>query len=173
MAPVADSVVRGWLPRGVVYGPSAPADFALELWRRTLVENIRVSHSSLAKQLDTCPGIMQMAYWADAVPHHVPDDNAYCRKLEIQVEKVINERRQSRDRFHVGMGEQVGSFFKDRGMDLAKLLAFHKSHGKLATLTAVRPPARYGSTPSTSKTLASPCRSRNPTVLGEEILTVM
>ncbi len=29
-------------------------------------------------------------------------------------------------------------------VDLNKLLAFHRSHGKLATLTAVRPPARYG-----------------------------
>jgi glucose-1-phosphate cytidylyltransferase len=29
-------------------------------------------------------------------------------------------------------------------VDLSKLLAFHRSHGKLATLTAVRPPARYG-----------------------------
>jgi len=29
-------------------------------------------------------------------------------------------------------------------IDIEKLLAFHKSHGKLATLTAVRPPARYG-----------------------------
>jgi len=29
-------------------------------------------------------------------------------------------------------------------INLKKLLAFHKSHGKLATLTAVRPPARYG-----------------------------
>ncbi|MCB0130899.1 MAG: glucose-1-phosphate cytidylyltransferase, partial [Caldilineaceae bacterium] len=29
-------------------------------------------------------------------------------------------------------------------VDLDKLLAFHKSHGKLCTLTAVRPPARYG-----------------------------
>ena len=29
-------------------------------------------------------------------------------------------------------------------IDLNKLLAFHRSHGKLATLTAVRPPARYG-----------------------------
>ena len=29
-------------------------------------------------------------------------------------------------------------------IDLARLLAFHRSHGKLATLTAVRPPARYG-----------------------------
>jgi len=29
-------------------------------------------------------------------------------------------------------------------VDLARLLAFHRSHGRLATLTAVRPPARYG-----------------------------
>jgi glucose-1-phosphate cytidylyltransferase len=29
-------------------------------------------------------------------------------------------------------------------LNLRELLAFHKSHGKLATLTAVRPPARYG-----------------------------
>src|SRR5690606_4298334 len=29
-------------------------------------------------------------------------------------------------------------------VDLDKLLDFHRSHGKLATLTAVRPPARFG-----------------------------
>jgi glucose-1-phosphate cytidylyltransferase len=29
-------------------------------------------------------------------------------------------------------------------VDLDELLAFHRSHGKLATLTAVRPPARFG-----------------------------
>ncbi len=29
-------------------------------------------------------------------------------------------------------------------VDIAKLLAFHKSHGKLATMTAVRPPSRFG-----------------------------
>ena len=29
-------------------------------------------------------------------------------------------------------------------VNLSELLAFHKKHGKLATLTAVRPPARYG-----------------------------
>jgi glucose-1-phosphate cytidylyltransferase len=29
-------------------------------------------------------------------------------------------------------------------INLAELLAFHRSHGKLATLTAVRPPARFG-----------------------------
>ena len=29
-------------------------------------------------------------------------------------------------------------------VDINKLLAFHKSHGKLATVTAVQPPSRYG-----------------------------
>ncbi len=30
-------------------------------------------------------------------------------------------------------------------IDIAELIKFHKSHGKLATVTAVRPPARFGS----------------------------
>ncbi len=30
-------------------------------------------------------------------------------------------------------------------VDLARLLEFHRSHGKLVTVTAVRPPARFGS----------------------------
>ena len=29
-------------------------------------------------------------------------------------------------------------------MDISKLLEFHKQHGKLATVTAVRPPVRFG-----------------------------
>ena len=29
-------------------------------------------------------------------------------------------------------------------VDMSQLVAFHKSHGKLATVTAVRPPARFG-----------------------------
>ena len=30
-------------------------------------------------------------------------------------------------------------------IDISKLVEFHKAHGKIATLTAVRPPARFGS----------------------------
>ena len=29
-------------------------------------------------------------------------------------------------------------------LDVGKLVAFHKSHGKIATITAVRPPGRFG-----------------------------
>ena len=50
------------------------------------------------------------------------------------------------------IGKQLGSapFFMTYGdavsnVDIASLLAFHQSHGKLATVTAVCPPARFGS----------------------------
>jgi glucose-1-phosphate cytidylyltransferase len=43
-----------------------------------------------------------------------------------------------KDRFLLTWGDGVSD------VDLDKLLAFHKSHGKLATVTAVRPKARFG-----------------------------
>ncbi len=109
----------------LIHGLSSkpPAAVALDLWRKTLLENIRVIDGGLARQLEKKPQVFEMAYWADAVPHHIPDDAAYCRKLEVQVDEIIAERRRVKDRFHVGTGEKVGSFFKDRGIDLAKLLA--------------------------------------------------
>lgn len=103
-------------------GSKPPANVTYDLWRKTLVENIRVAHRGLAKQLDNNPAVFEMVYWADAVPHHVPDDAAYYRKLRRQVDRVIAERRQAKDGFHVGSGDQVASFFKDRGIDLAMLL---------------------------------------------------
>ena len=94
-----------------------------QLWRRTLTENIRVSHRLLARSLDAHPEIFESAYWANIVPHHIPDDSAYSKKLSTQVDRVIDERRDIKDGFHVGMGEKLGSFFQDRGLDLVKLLA--------------------------------------------------
>jgi len=40
--------------------------------------------------------------------------------------------------FMVTYGDGVGN------VDIGQLVAFHKQHGKLATVTAVRPPARFG-----------------------------
>jgi glucose-1-phosphate cytidylyltransferase len=42
------------------------------------------------------------------------------------------------ERFMLTYGDGVGN------IDLKKLLEFHQKHGKLATVTAVRPPARFG-----------------------------
>jgi glucose-1-phosphate cytidylyltransferase len=40
-------------------------------------------------------------------------------------------------------------------VDVAELLAFHKSHGKLATVTAVRPPVRFGELSIEDETVVS------------------
>jgi hypothetical protein len=100
-----------------------PPDFSHHLWRRTLIENIRVSNRQLARSLDTDTEVFESAYWANVVPHHIPDDTGYCKKLQRQVDKVIDERRKTKEGFHVGVKEKVGGFFKDRGLDLVKLLA--------------------------------------------------
>jgi glucose-1-phosphate cytidylyltransferase len=56
-----------------------------------------------------------------------------------------------------GRLKQVASYLKDEkafcftygdglaNVDIAKLIQFHEKHGKLATITAVQPPGRYGS----------------------------
>lgn len=44
----------------------------------------------------------------------------------------------SQETFMVTYGDGVSN------IDLTNLLAFHRSHGRIATLTAVRPPARFG-----------------------------
>lgn len=42
------------------------------------------------------------------------------------------------DNFHLTYGDGVSN------VDLKKLVEFHKQHGKIATVTAVRPPSRFG-----------------------------
>jgi glucose-1-phosphate cytidylyltransferase len=42
------------------------------------------------------------------------------------------------DRFCLTYGDGLGD------VDIAKLVAFHESHGKIGTVTAVRPPGRFG-----------------------------
>ena len=53
--------------------------------------------------------------------------------------KAIASYVQNDDAFCLTYGDGVGN------IDIAKLIAFHHSHGKLATLTAVQPPGRFGS----------------------------
>ena len=93
------------------------------LWTECLIENIRIDNQRLAGQLDDNPQVFVSAYWANATPYHIEDDKSYVNKLTKQVEKVIAERRKVKNKFHVGVGEKVDSFFKDRGQDVVKLLA--------------------------------------------------
>lgn len=50
----------------------------------------------------------------------------------------LKESLKNEDNFMLTYGDGVSN------VDLTKLLQFHKSHGKIATVTAVRPPVRFG-----------------------------
>ncbi len=56
------------------------------------------------------------------------------RILEIKDKEIFKDN----DFFCMTYGDAVSN------VDLDKLLEFHKSHGKIATLTTVRPPEKYG-----------------------------
>lgn len=104
----------------LIHGLAAkpPEKVWLDLCRSCIIENIRVDDPDLAKQLEAQPDVIQSAYWADAVPHHIPDDDAYCGKLRKCVDAVIRERKKIKGEFHVGTGEEIGAFFKERALDV-------------------------------------------------------
>lgn len=78
--------------------------------------------------------------WAKSLPKTI--------KIQV-VDSGIQTQTGGRIKFCEGLIHEV-TFFATYGDGLAsinirELLAFHHSHGKLVTLTAVRPPARFGS----------------------------
>ena len=50
----------------------------------------------------------------------------------------LKENLKNEDTYMLTYGDGVSN------IDISKLLQFHKSHGKIATVTAVRPPVRFG-----------------------------
>jgi len=105
-------------------GSKPPNENLHDLWKRCIIENIKVDNTQLAKQLGKVgKDVFVSAYWANATPHHIEDDADYVRALRVQVNRVIRERRRIKRRFHVGVPERIGAFFKDRGADVVKLLA--------------------------------------------------
>ncbi len=109
----------------MIHGLSSkpPATDLHRFWTRRLVENIRIDDRRLAAALEAQPETFVSAYWANATPHHIEDDAPYVRKLSGRIDQVIAERRKIKDRFHVGPGEAVEAFFRNRGADVVKLLA--------------------------------------------------
>lgn len=77
--------------------------------------------------------------------HNCPDEDWTVHLMETGLETITGGRLKRL----APMLREGGTFMMTYGdgicdVDLAKLLAFHRSHGKLATVTAVRPPARFG-----------------------------
>jgi glucose-1-phosphate cytidylyltransferase len=78
------------------------------------------------------------------IPHEGQRDNWFVTLVDTGVETQTGGRIK---RLAPHLGE--GTFMLTWGdgvsdVDLHRLLEFHRSHGRLATMTAVRPPARFG-----------------------------
>ncbi len=99
-----------------------PEETLHDLWSRCIIENIRVDDPELAGELEKHEKVFRSAYWADATPHHIADDDDYVDKLRVQVDNVIDARKKTKE-FHVGFGEAAADYFKDKGADLVKIFA--------------------------------------------------
>jgi len=77
-------------------------------------------------------------------PHHPPTGNWKIHLIETGLDTLTGGRL-----LRLRHLLEAGTFMLTYGdgvadIDLNALLAFHRSHGRLATVTAVRPPARFG-----------------------------
>ena len=79
--------------------------------------------------------------------HHLQADSELSWKVTA-IETGLNTQTGGRiaQCMRAFPGERVVATYGDglANVDIKKLLAFHEAHGKLASVTAVRPPARFG-----------------------------
>ena len=111
--------------------------------------------------------VIALGYKGEVIKRYMAD---YCAlesdmTVDLRTGKIELHRHHSQDwrvelidtGQHTGTGGRIkrlvpymgGTFFMTWGdgvstVNLRELLAFHKRHGKIATVTAVRPPARFG-----------------------------
>ncbi|MBK1659716.1 glucose-1-phosphate cytidylyltransferase [Paracraurococcus ruber] len=97
--------------------------------------NLRIDYSRRQVDYDTTLGNERGEWSMDGWTLELVDTG-----LETNTGGRIKRLKQviGNERFFLTWGDGVST------VDLDALLAFHRSHGKLCTLTAVRPPARFG-----------------------------
>jgi hypothetical protein len=100
-----------------------PADDLFALWRKALIENVRVDSRSLATALDRDDDLWRNAYWANAVPDHIEDTASYVRKLGKAVDTVIAVRKKERDDLHISKSGWAASKLKKFGLGIVSNLA--------------------------------------------------
>ncbi len=114
------------------------SDFVIALgYRGEQIKRYMADYRSLAGNLTVHTGK------GDIVRHEVDNENWTVELVETgqNTETGGRMRRIAHlldETFMMTFGDGVSN------VDLQDLLAFHRSHGRLATLTAVRPPARFG-----------------------------
>jgi glucose-1-phosphate cytidylyltransferase len=116
-------------------------DFVLCLgYRGNMIKEYFLNYEAMNNDFTICLGQKSQIQYND---HHAEQDfrvtlaetgiDTMTGGRVKRVEKYISD-----DCFMVTYGDGVGD------VDICKLLAFHKSHGKLATVTTFRPVSRFG-----------------------------
>jgi glucose-1-phosphate cytidylyltransferase len=112
--------------------------------------------------------LIALGYKGDMIKQYFAEYATLASDLTVNLgaNKVIRHTQQPEENWNVGLIDTGlhthtagrirrlaphynGTFMATYGdgvsdVDISKLVDFHKSHGKLATMTAVRPPARFG-----------------------------
>lgn len=132
--PVLWHIMKGYAVHGV-------KDFVLCLgYKGWLIKefflNYRAMSSDVTVRLDR----------HDAAQFHDSHDEDWSVTLAETGEATQTGGRIAAARKYLEGEEMFSATYGDgvSDVDLAKLIAFHRSHGKVATVTAVRPPGRFG-----------------------------
>lgn len=114
-------------------------DFAIALgYKAEVIKKYMVDYSSLNSNLKVEMGSGKVERHGGYQPNWTIDliDTGLYTNTGGRIKRLIPYM--NNETFMLTWGDGVSD------IDLKKLLEFHRSHGKLATLTAVRPPARFG-----------------------------
>lgn len=122
------------------YGHYGHRDFYVALgYKGEVIKRYMVDYSSLHGDLSINLGSGKVTSHGNG---HVHDWNVHLIETGEETQTGGRIKRLAphigNETFMLTWGDGVSD------VDLDKLLAFHRSHGRLATVTAVRPPARYG-----------------------------
>ena len=122
------------------YGHYGVRNFVIALgYKGTVIKKYIADYSSLHSDLTVDMGTGQV--WRDSAEPVLPwkvelVDTGNQSETGGRMKRLTN--RISNNTFMMTYGDGVSN------VDIDALLAFHRSHGKLATMTVVRPPARFG-----------------------------
>ena len=150
MAEVSVTVPKPLLPVGdrpvlwhimKLYAAYGHTDFVLALgWLGEVIKEFVLHYEAMTRDFSVVLGGVQGPDYLDAHPEH--GWRITCLDTGLETLTGTRVRRSAAriesDRVMVTYGDSIGD------IDIAELLAFHESHGRLATITAVHPPGRFG-----------------------------
>ncbi len=92
-------------------GQKLPEEILLPIWRKFLL---------CGSEMNIPDEAVQMAYWADCIPNHIPEN--IRTSTDKAVQDLLEYVAVNKDNFHVGAGDKVDEFFAHKGKELINIL---------------------------------------------------